>query len=131
MLLKRFAYPCWYSDMVPRFARPVPVLSMITNEVLDYIYTVHGHRIMNWNRAVLNPPALQIYAQVISQKGSPLQNCFGFVDGTVRPIARPDNNQRIVYNGHKRVHALKFQSLALPNGIIGHLYGPVGKYFCS
>ena len=105
-LLKRFAYPCRYSDMVPRFARPVPVLSMITNEVLDYIYTVHSHRIMNWNRTVLNPPALQIYAQVISQKGSPLQNCFGFVDGTVRTIARPDNNQKVVYNGHKWVHTL-------------------------
>ena len=23
VLLKRFAYPCRYSDMVPRFARPV------------------------------------------------------------------------------------------------------------
>ena len=80
---------------------------------------------------VLNPPALQIYAQVISQRGSPLQNCFGFVDGTVRPIGKPDNNQRIVYNTRKRLHALKFQSLALPNGIIGYLYGPVGKNFCS
>ena len=75
---------------------------------------------------VLNSPALQIYAQVISQRGSPLQNCFGFVDGTVRPIAKPVNNQRIVYNTHKRLYALKFQSLALPNGIIGYLYGPVG-----
>lgn len=75
---------------------------------------------------VLNSPALQIYAQVISQRGSPLQNCSGFVDGTVRPIAKPVNNQRIVYNTHKRLHALKFQSLALPNGIIGYLYGPVG-----
>ena len=80
---------------------------------------------------VLNSPALQIYAQVISQRGSPLQNCFGFVDGTVRPIAKPDNNQRIVFNTRKRLHALKFQSLALPNGIIGYLYGPVGKNFCS
>ena len=80
---------------------------------------------------VLNSPALQIYAQVISQRGSPLQNCFGFADGTVRPIAKPDNNQRIVYNTRKRLHALKFQSLALPNGIIGYLYGPVGKNFCS
>ena len=80
---------------------------------------------------VLNSPALQIYAQVTSQRGSPLQNCFGFVDGTVRPIAKPDNNQRIVYNTRKRLHALKFQSLALPNGIIGYLYGPVGKNFCS
>ena len=117
--------------MVPRFARPVPVLRMVINEVLDYIYTVHSHRIINWNPAVLNPPALQIYTQFFSQRGSPLQNCFGFVDGTVRPIASPDNNQRIVYNGHKRMHALKFQSLVLPNVIIGHMYGPVGKYVCS
>lgn len=69
MLLKRFAYPCRYSDMVQRFARPFPVLSMVTNEVLDYIYTVHSHRIINWNPAVLNPRALQTYAQVISQRG--------------------------------------------------------------
>ena len=61
------------------------------------------------------------------RKGAALENCFGFVDGTVRPIARPDEHQRIMYNGHKRVHALKFQSLALPNGLIGNLYGPVGK----
>lgn len=57
--------------------------------------------------------------------GAPLGNCFGFVDGTVRPISRPDENQRIVYNGHKRVHALKFQSVAVPNGLIANLSGPV------
>ena len=33
--------------------------------------------------------------------------------------------ERVVYNGHKRVHGLKFQSVALPNGLIGKLYGPV------
>ena len=36
--------------------------------------------------------------------------------------------QRIVYNGHKRVHGLKFQSVALPNGLIANMYGPVGEY---
>ena len=42
-------------------------------------------------------------------------------------------NQRIVYNGHKKVHALKFQSMVLPNGIIGNMYGPIeGKrHDCS
>ena len=29
---------------------------------------------------------------------------------------------------HKRVHALKFQCVALPNGLIGNLFGPVGKF---
>ena len=37
-----------------------------------------------------------------------------------------NQQQRIVYNGHKRVHLLKFQSVAPPNGLIGNMYGPVG-----
>ena len=31
MLLRRFSYPCRYSDMISRFGRPVPELCMITN----------------------------------------------------------------------------------------------------
>ena len=129
MLLRRLSYPCRYGDMLPRFARPVPVLSMVTNTVLDYIYGTHGHRITQWNNTVMGPAQLQVYANAVSAKGSPLDNCFGFIDGTVRPICRPRENQRVVYNGHKRVHALKFQSVALPNGIIGNMYGPVGKIY--
>ena len=127
ILLRRLAYPCRFGDMVPRFGKAVPVLSMVTNHVIDYIYTIHGHRITRWNDALLNPPALDTYARSVHAKGAALQNCFGFVDGTVRPIARPDEHQRMMYNGHKRVHAIKFQSVALPNGLIANLYGPVGK----
>ena len=116
--------------MVPRFCSPVPVISMATNHVIDFIYwyNPHGHRISRWNNVLLNPPALEMYAQLVHDKGAALQNCFGFIDGTVRPIARPDQHQRVMYNGHKRVHAIKFQSLVLPNGLIANLYGPVGNY---
>ena len=31
----------------------------------------------------------------------------------------------MVYNGHKRVHALKLQSIATPNGLTANLFGPV------
>jgi len=127
ILLRRFAYPCRYSDMVPIFGRSVPELCMISNTVLEWMYDNHGHRITQWNNDLLNPVQLQLYADAVSDKGAMLDNCFGFVDGTVRPICRPDIHQRLVYNGHKRVHALKFQSVALPNGLIGHLYGPVGR----
>ena len=127
MLLKRLAYPCRYSDLIHRFGRPVPVLSMITNEVIDHIYGTHHHKITNWNDDILNPLALQTYADAISAKGAPLANCFGFVDGTVRPISKPGERQRVMYNGHKRVRGIKFQSIALPNGLIGNMYGPVGK----
>nr|XP_058957409.1 uncharacterized protein LOC131784603 [Pocillopora verrucosa] len=85
----------------------------------------HGHRITQWNDTILNPRLLEQYATVITEKGAALDNCFGFVDGTVRPISKPGDMQRIVYNGHKRVHALKFQSVAIPNGLIANMFGPV------
>ena len=125
MLLKRLAYPCRYSDMMQRFGqRPVPVLCMATNCVLDFLYDIHHHKITEWNNSILNPVALQTYADCIQQMGAPLDNCFGFIDGTVRPIARPGLNQRVLYNGHKRVHSLKFQAVAIPNGLIANLLCP-------
>ena len=126
ILLKRVAYPLRYSDMIHRFARPVPVLSMVTNKVLNHLYQIHGHRLTQWNDTILHPQALEQYAEAIHNKGAPLQNCFGFIDGTVRPISHPRDNQRRVYNGHKRDHALKFQSVIIPNGLIANMYGPVG-----
>ena len=130
IVLKRLAYPCRYADMVSKFGRPVPTICIIYNHMIDLIYQAHSHRIMDWNNRILSPNQLETYTNAISARGSPLLNCFGFIDGTVRPICRPEENQRLVYNGHKRVHALKFQSVALPNGLIGNLFGPVGKYIC-
>ena len=98
----RLAYPCRYSYMMARFGRPAPVLSMITNEVLDFIYTNHSHRILQWNPAILQPVKLEKYANAVQIKGGALNNCFGFIDGTVRPISWPGQNQRSVYDGHKR-----------------------------
>ncbi|CAH3142632.1 unnamed protein product, partial [Porites evermanni] len=72
----------------------------------------------------MSPNLLQTYSEAIRDKGAASENCFGFVGGTVRPISKPGVNQSAVYNGHQRVHALKFQSLALPNGLIGDLFGP-------
>jgi len=102
---------------------------MIANNLFDHIYNHHGYRVTKWNQDILAPVKLQTYVDAITARGSPLENCFGFVDGTVRSISRPGANQRLVYNCHKRVHALKIQSVALPNSFLGNLYGPVGK--CS
>ena len=126
-VLRRLTYPCRYSDLIPRFGRPVPELSMIYNVVLDYIYNAHGHRINQWNHTILDPVSLERYAEAVYDKGAALENCIGFIDGTVRPICRPGEFQRVVYNGHKRIHVPKFQSFTLPNGMIANMYGPVGK----
>ena len=70
-------------------------------------------------------PIPQLFADAVHSQGAPLANCWGFIDGTVRPVSRPGKNQRVLYNGHKRVHAVKFQSIAAPNGLIANFYGPV------
>ena len=123
ILLKRFAYPCRYSDMTSIFGTSFPELSIISNEIPDWLYTNHGHRVSHRNHRISSPAMLDVYATAIYNKGAVLECCFGFIDGTVR---RPIINQRTVYNRHKRVHALKFQSVALPSGLIDHLYGVVG-----
>ena len=94
---------------------------------VNTVYDVHHHKITTWNNDILNSVALQMYADAISAKGAALNSCFGFIDGTVRPISKPGERQRVMYNGHKRVHGIKFQSIALPNGLIRNMYGPVGK----
>ena len=89
---------------------------------MNYIYENHQQRLTNWNQTFLNPAKLEEYAQAISDRSAALKNCFGFTDGTVRPICRPNQNQRVVYNGHKKVHGLKFPSVSYPNGPVGELY---------
>ena len=82
------------------------------------------HRLASWDQPFLSPQLLKHCADAVHNKGAPLENCFGFIDGTVRPIARPKYYQRVTYNGHKRIHSLKFQSVVLPNGLIANLAGP-------
>jgi hypothetical protein len=62
ILLKRFAYPCRYCDMIPSFGRPVPELAMISNKMISLIYDIHGHRLTQWNHQILHAEALETYA---------------------------------------------------------------------
>ena len=55
MLLRRLSYPCRYGNMIQRFAKPVPLFSMVTNILIDHIYAIHGRRIAQWNLDILSP----------------------------------------------------------------------------
>ena len=68
---------------------------------------------------------------MIKQAGATLDNFWEFVDGTVRLVCRPSENQRVIYNGHKRVHSIKFQAVTLPNGLVGNLFGPIEGRCCN
>ncbi len=95
----------------------------IEHACMHLIYSRFSY-LLQFDHRRLNISTLGRFAQAIHQKGSPLPRCWGFIDGTVRPLCRPIRYQRRVYNGHKRVHAIKFQSVVTPDGIISHLAGP-------
>ncbi|GFR82525.1 hypothetical protein ElyMa_004100500 [Elysia marginata] len=114
----RMAYPCRLSDVGELFGRHPADTSTIFKTVLNNIYDQHSQRLLTLNHPWLDVAAL---SESVVAIGSPLPRCFCFIDDTVRPIARPIDNKWECYNGHKNVHALKFQGVTLPNGIIGHV----------
>ena len=125
VILKRLAFPCRYSDMTSRFVRPVPQLSMICNKTIHWLNSSWRFKFSDLNQHWLSPQNLMFFANSIYQNGIALDNVWGFVDGTLRGIAHPVQNQRVTYNGYKRKHRLKHQSITTPNGIIANLFGPV------
>ena len=99
----------------------------IANHMMDLIYGRWHHLLTRYNHDFLSlsPQKLLQYGQVIEQAEAAFDNCWGFVDGTVRPVCRPGKNQRAIYDGHKRVHSIKFQAVVLPNGLVGNLFGSI------
>lgn len=100
IFLRRMAYPSRYYDLIKIFSRSQTALSRFFNEVLDHIYKKFLH-LLKFDSTRINQDKLALFAKAIKKKGSPLNNCVGFIDGTVRAICRPTKYQKEVYNGHK------------------------------
>ena len=123
ILLRRLAYPARYCDLARLFGRSKSALSSIFNYALDHVFERTKHLVeFDWER--LSPVYLEEMCTLNRRKGSLLVDCVGFIDGTVRPMCKPDRNQRPFYNGHKRVHSLKFQNIIFSDGIIVFMDGP-------
>ena len=73
------------------------------------IYNRFRHLLEELNQNWIDP---QLFSDAIHTTGAPLQNCWGFIDGTLRPFCRPVRNQRILFSGHKRIHGQKCQVCA-------------------
>jgi hypothetical protein len=124
MLLRRLSYPSRYADIYRLFGWERSRVSRVTQTLSSYIYRRWLY-LLRFDSRRLTPTQLKHYADAIHLKGAPLSNCWAFIDGTLKEVARPVHNQRILYNGWKRVHAIKFHALVTPDGLISHLYGPV------
>ncbi|KAF4137475.1 DDE superfamily endonuclease [Phytophthora infestans] len=124
VLLRRLAYPGRYGDLAVMFGRSPSALCLIFRFMVDLIYTKCS-KLLALECGILSLSRCGAYAAAVVARGSPIDRCIGFIDGTVRGIARPVRNQRQCYNGHKRKHALKYQGVMAPDGLFIDFYGPV------
>lgn len=125
IVLRRLASPARWSDLEEIFGRSVPALCTIFYATVEVILSQWGALLSDWHGTFMRERA-PLYASRIEQSGAFLDRCVGFIDGTALFIPRPGAGlQRACYSGHKRRHAIKFQSVLTPDGLIFHLYGPV------
>ena len=88
---------------------------------MDDVYERFKDRLLTLNLVWLDHKA---FSDAVFAKGAALDNCWGFIDGTVRPIARPSRSQAVMFSGHKCIHCIKFQvncyNDVLSNTVIFH-----------
>ena len=77
--------------------------------------------ILHFDASRLNPQTLRRFADALV---SPIVHSLR-AGGTLRRCARPVFNQRAVYNGWKRTHAIKCHVVTTPDGLHVHVFGPV------
>jgi hypothetical protein len=83
VLLRRLAYPNRLTDMIAMFGRSKTELSMIFNNVVDFVFAQHHSLLSNLNVPWLAPEKLMEMTRAVREKGAALDNVWGFVDGTV------------------------------------------------
>jgi len=86
---------------------------MISNHILNLIYETWGFLLTDFQQDWLSRRNLESFANSVNDKGAPLDNYWGFVDGKT----------------NERYRCIKFQSVVALNGLIANLYGPVEDRF--
>lgn len=128
VVLRRMASPARWHDLETLFHLHTSHLSEIFWESLERFVAVRAPLIMHEMHAPFWASRFQTYSASVHAKTEALENCVGFIDGTVIKVARPGGDsiqQQVCYNGHKRTHALKFQVVSSPCGLAIHLAGPM------
>ena len=129
--LRRLVYPARWVDLEYTFHLPVSTLSRAFHIMMMHLYVLVHDR-MRWDSTWLTPDKLEEYAAANYEAGgcsnyndgSPCNDIWGWLDGTLRECARPVRSQRQAYSGMKHKHGYKWQAIMAPDGLFAHFYGP-------
>jgi len=145
LLLARLHDAGRFSRFESMFHRDVTQLSAIFGEMLNWMYKTHAlprignlqwvkERMCTYNMA-LNRRFEDSFSDEVWYENL-AKDVWAFIDGTLRPCARPSsdafpglNLQKDLYTGYKKTHALKYQAVHAPDGLCVHLFGAIpGKW---
>src|SRR6266481_9705863 len=107
-----------------KYHHPQSAISEITHEVISHINRVWGHLLDFDVDGIFAPPALARYADTLHAHGAPTRPIISFIDCTIVQTCRPSVSEKLVYTGYKKFHGMKFQAIAVHNGMIAHLDRP-------
>ncbi|KAJ6455572.1 hypothetical protein C8R47DRAFT_943706, partial [Mycena vitilis] len=113
LLLARFRSAGDQFELSMKYDRSQAAISQVINKLTEDL-DEEWHHLLDFDaNGVLSPTRMQMYADAIHAAGSPLRYIWGFIDCTIRCMCRPTWWQRQAFNGHKKVHANKFQAVKL------------------
>jgi len=148
ILLQRLAFPTRFLDMVSIYNRDTTALSKIFCWMNNYIRNRFGYLITNnweywkndfeeFSECIRKKVVEKSEGAIDYPEGSYL--VFSFIDDTTIRTCRPGGGpaeegenaerysmllQEAFYSGYKKHHGIKFQTVELPNGMCGDLFGP-------
>jgi hypothetical protein len=144
--LWRFSDENILEDMAQHvFGREFTQWSRAFNKFVEHVFTTCIDIL--FNSLAFWVPFFPLFAEKIRQKLAD-NGCFfapgtfnvmGFIDDTIREFCRPGGGpaydgpgaprfdpllQQAFYNGWKKIHGLKWETLCFPNGLAGFMWGP-------
>ena len=131
ILLRRMTYASRWCDIEDELGLSEPMLSRCFEWAVHFLTERYSEGLQDISRWA---PYAAIWADAVYHASNQrVPNIIGMIDGTCRTMCRPSNGpldigvdvQREFYNGHHRVHCLKFQTVTAPNGLIIHVFGPI------
>jgi hypothetical protein len=121
MMSMKYAFPTRLGQLIPFFGFSVSKSSRLIAALRLYLYSEFAHK-LSWLPCISIEDIKRFCSGIASKTNFPI--CFGFIDGTVRPVCKPGLLQGELYCGKDRVHSLKYQGFCTPDGMLQQLCGP-------
>ena len=128
VVLRRLASPTRWAELELLFGLQTSQLSEMFWEGMQHFLAERSELILGDPVGSFCAPRFDEYGEAVEKKSNALDNVVAFIDGTNLAVSRRSGeniDQRVLYNGQKRKHCIKFQALTTPCGMAMHVAGPI------